>query len=120
MRLLNDDCTLVGELFKVGLEGQVVVRRLDVGWQHFAGLRNIHARVDVCAKVLAHISAVGAVSDRDERGVSRGIGSASRGRVCEACWVGGVNLRGAGRRMQQAAARVREQNGTRSSSNALG
>ena len=33
MDILNDDGTVVGEVSKVGFEGQVIVKRLDVGGQ---------------------------------------------------------------------------------------
>jgi hypothetical protein len=70
---LNGHRTLVCELLKVWLEGQVVVDRLDVGGQHLAGLGDVHMGVNVCARVSTHVAAVGAVSDGYEGRVSRGV-----------------------------------------------
>ena len=84
--------------------------RLDVGGQHLAGLGDVHMRMDVCARVSAHVAAVGAVSDGYEGSVSRGLVGPSRGGVCDARGVGGVvnSCRGAICRVQQTAARERQ------------
>lgn len=63
--ILNGHGALVGELLKVGLEGQVIVERLDIGRQHLAAFGDVDGGVALCAKVLAHGSSVRAVSRRD-------------------------------------------------------
>jgi hypothetical protein len=69
--LLDGDGALVGELFKIRLQGEVVVEGLDVGGQHLAGLGDVHgARGVVGAGVSAHVSAVGTVSDGNGGGVT--------------------------------------------------
>lgn len=64
--ILNDYGTLVGELFKVWLQRQVVVEGFDIGGQHLAALCDVDGRVPLCAKVSAHVSSVGAVSGGDK------------------------------------------------------
>lgn len=63
--------------------------RLDIGGKHLAGLGNVHMGVDVCARVSAHVAAVGAVSDGNQGSVSRGLGGPSWGGVCGARRAGG-------------------------------
>ena len=78
--LLDGDGALVGEGFKVGLQGEVVVDGLHVGGEHLAGLGDVHGGGGVVgARVSAHVSAVGAVSNGDGGGMTGSEGPA-RGR----------------------------------------
>lgn len=62
--LLNNDGSLVGELLKVRLEGQVIMHRLDVGGQHLATGSIGRAEALVSMSGVTH-SAIGAVSFGD-------------------------------------------------------
>jgi hypothetical protein len=60
--VLNDHNALVGEIFKVRLESQVIVEWLDISGQHFAGSSNCSRSMVFGAEVSAHISSMRAVS----------------------------------------------------------
>jgi hypothetical protein len=95
--ILNDHGTSVGEVVEVGLESQVVMEGLDVGWQHLSRGSNRGRSMVVSTEVSAHVSPVGAVSLGGE-----GVVCVSRGCECSAgCVVndalsGGVDSEGRG------------------------
>jgi hypothetical protein len=89
------------------------VNWLDIGRQHFAAFGNVNGRVSLCAKVLAHVSSMRAISEGNSGSVSGRRERAARRRVPQQVRVyGGVNngCRGAALgRVQKGPARVHVQ-----------
>lgn len=60
--ILNDDSPLITELLKVWLQCQVVVYGLDIGWEYFATLRDVHASTWGSSVLATHGSLIRALS----------------------------------------------------------
>ena len=60
MNILNDDCTVVGEVTKVGLESEIVMNGLDVSRKDLSGRGDGHP--SVFEMTAAHVSSTGAMS----------------------------------------------------------
>ncbi len=60
--ILDDYRPLVGELLEIRFQCQVIVHRLDIGWQNLTAFANIHAAAYILCTVSTHGSVVRAVS----------------------------------------------------------
>jgi hypothetical protein len=101
--VLNDHGAFIREVVEVGLEGQVVVQRLDVGRQHFSYASNRGRSMLFSAKVSAHVAPVRTVSLCDEGCICLGCECSAGCVVNKGRRSGGVGREGRGAGVQLSA-----------------